>query len=381
MKHRLLIFPLLALCLLLSGCTGPSAQPSQPEHTTSPAPVSGGWAEREGKTLYLDENGIPLTGWQVIGEDTYCFLPDGTMLTGWVNDNGRRSYLGIDGKMVTGWQSIGTKRFHFREDGAMDTGWTELEGKTYFFGVDGSLITGLMNIEGKGYYFDTAGARYSGWLTLGEYTYYFDEQGVMAVGPTQIDGKTWYFSPKGVQIYLVNPWNPVPEGYATDLESITDIDRMSVDCAEALRQMIADCEAAGNRLMIASAYRTQEEQEYLFERKVKFYTKQNWSREAAEKEAAKNVAVPGTSEHQLGLAVDLMDLDYPYLDDHQADTPAQQWLMEHCWEYGFILRYPVGTTEITGIIYEPWHYRYVGVEIAREITEKGITLEEYLGTV
>jgi len=77
--------------------------------------------------------------------------------------------------------------------------------------------------------------------------------------------------------------------------------------------------------------------------------------------------------------VDIIDVDYPYLDDYQATMPAQKWLMEHCHAYGFILRYPIGSTETTGIIYEPWHYRYVGVEIAQEIMNLGITLEEYLG--
>ena len=97
--------------------------------------------------------------------------------------------------------------------------------------------------------------------------------------------------------------------------------------------------------------------------------------------AKKWVAVPGTSEHQLGLAVDIIDSNYGYLDDYQASMPTQKWLMEHCWEYGFILRYPEGTTEITGIIYEPWHYRYVGVEVAMEMKQLGVTLEEYLGAV
>ena len=106
---------------------------------------------------------------------------------------------------------------------------------------------------------------------------------------------------------------------------------------------------------------------------------EDMDRDEAEKEAARHVAVPGTSEHQLGLAVDLVDAEYPYLDDAQARTPTQRWLMEHCHEYGFILRYPTGTTDITGIIFEPWHYRYVGMEVAREIMERGITLEEYLG--
>ena len=131
--------------------------------------------------------------------------------------------------------------------------------------------------------------------------------------------------------------------------------------------------------MIVSAYRTREEQEYLYWRKVKRLEEAGWSYDHALKEAGKEVAVPGTSEHQLGLAVDIIDGNYGYLDEHQANMPAQKWLMEHCHEYGFILRYPTGTTEITGIIFEPWHYRYVGQEIAQEITNLGITLEEYLG--
>jgi D-alanyl-D-alanine carboxypeptidase len=92
-------------------------------------------------------------------------------------------------------------------------------------------------------------------------------------------------------------------------------------------------------------------------------------------------ARPGTSEHQLGLAVDFVDTRYWTLDEKQAELPAQKWLMEHCWEYGFILRYPSEKSEITGIIYEPWHYRYVGREIALEIRDAGLTLEEYLETL
>ena len=107
--------------------------------------------------------------------------------------------------------------------------------------------------------------------------------------------------------------------------------------------------------------------------------KEGYEEEEAKVIAAREVAVPGTSEHQLGLAVDIVDKDHPLLDESQADRPTQIWLMEHCWEYGFILRYPVGTTDQTGIIYEPWHYRYVGREIAMELKELGITLEEYLG--
>ena len=95
-------------------------------------------------------------------------------------------------------------------------------------------------------------------------------------------------------------------------------------------------------------------------------------------ETKKSVAVPGTSEHATGLAVDIISSEYEELDDRQGNTDEQKWLMEHCWEYGFILRYPEEKADITGIIYEPWHYRYVGEETAKEITEQGITLEEYI---
>ena len=371
------------LCAVLCGCQEArpqeSSTPSVPQ-TQPPTEPAGQWIESEGGLRYMDEFGVILTGWQTIGEDTYCFLPDGTILTGWLNDNGNRYFLDESGKMLTGWQTVGGKRFYFGADGILRTGWTEMDGKTCYFGADGSLITGLMNIEGHGYFFDASGARYSGWLTLAQNTYFFDENGIMAVGPTVIDGQLYHFGPQGIQVMLVNCSNPVPEGYAPDLVSITEQDRLEATCADALLQMLADCEAAGFDPVIVSAYRTQTEQVYLFDRKVETLMEdEEMSREEAEKEAARHVAIPGTSEHQLGLAVDLIDSSYPYLDDYQAQTSTQRWLMAHCHEYGFILRYPTGTTDITGIIFEPWHYRYVGPEIAREIMERGITLEEYLG--
>lgn len=105
---------------------------------------------------------------------------------------------------------------------------------------------------------------------------------------------------------------------------------------------------------------------------------QGLSQTEAQKQAATEAAVPGTSEHQLGLAVDLVDASYQVLDEAQASTPAQQWLMAHCWEYGFILRYPAEKQDITGIIYEPWHYRYVGRDHAQAIRQSGQCLEEFL---
>ena len=95
-------------------------------------------------------------------------------------------------------------------------------------------------------------------------------------------------------------------------------------------------------------------------------------------ETKKSVAVPGISEHATGLALDITSSTYTGLDDAQAQTAESQWLAANAWKYGFILRYPTDKADVTGIIFEPWHYRYVGKEAAKEITERGITLEEYL---
>ena len=90
------------------------------------------------------------------------------------------------------------------------------------------------------------------------------------------------------------------------------------------------------------------------------------------------MARPDTREHQAGLAVDIVYQSYQLLDKKREDMPVQQWLMTHCAEYGFILRYPPEKSEVTGIGYEPWHYRYVGLDASGEIAEQSIYLEEYL---
>ena len=100
--------------------------------------------------------------------------------------------------------------------------------------------------------------------------------------------------------------------------------------------------------------------------------------EEAEANAATAVAIPGTSEHELGLAADIYSSENMDLDESQVNTFTQQWLMENSWRYGFVLRYPQDKSDITGIIFEPWHYRYVGKKHAKKIFDAGICLEEYL---
>lgn len=181
----------------------------------------------------------------------------------------------------------------------------------------------------------------------------------------------WYLT-------LVNPWNPVPEGYQVTLKRLSGINAVDERCDPDLQQMLRDCRKAGYSPVICSSYRTQEKQVYLYNNKVLRLMNQGYTRDGALAEAARAVARPGTSEHQLGLALDIVDYSYQQLDSLQENTATQKWLMEHSWEYGFILRYPEDKSEITGIIYEPWHYRYVGIEAAKEMHETGLCLEEYL---
>lgn len=179
-------------------------------------------------------------------------------------------------------------------------------------------------------------------------------------------------------LVLVNPWHTLPETYS--IRTVELIDGQSIDerCYPELQEMMDDCRAAGLSPYICSSYRTWEKQERLFEDNVVSLMAQGYSEEDARSETAKNVAIPGTSEHQLGLAVDIVDKNYQVLDEAQEGTAVQQWLMENSYKYGWILRYPADKSDITGIVYEPWHYRYVGKEAAEEIYREGICLEEYL---
>lgn len=196
-------------------------------------------------------------------------------------------------------------------------------------------------------------------------------QGVEPTIPSSDGGDGWMLT-------LVNPWNPLPEDYTCTLTNLSNGHSVDERCYPDLQAMMDACRAAGLSPVICSSYRSREKQEELFQSKVDRLIAQGYSRENAKAEAAKSVALPGTSEHQLGLAVDVVDLNNQNLDSTQEATAVQQWLMAHSWEYGFILRYPNDKSDLTGIIYEPWHYRYVGKDAAAEIYRQGLCLEEYL---
>ncbi len=170
------------------------------------------------------------------------------------------------------------------------------------------------------------------------------------------------------QNYKVPAFTELKNGHVVDSRIYPELQRM-MDAAR----------AEGLEPLICSSYRTWDRQQELYIQKVRSYVSAGQSWENALELAAGWVQKPGCSEHQTGMALDIVDTTYQLLDSSQADTPVQRWLMSHCHEYGFILRYPKEKERITGVNYEPWHYRYVGKEAAKEIMETGICLEEYLG--
>lgn len=263
------------------------------------------------------------------------------------------------------------------------SGWQEQDGQRVYIYADGSRATGWLNVDGARYFLDENGILQTGWLYESGNTYYLDQNGSPVKGEVQIGGKTYHFASNGQRILLVNPWNSVPEDYTPDLVTLsTSISSKDItvdrSCYDALVEMINACNAQCPSVCVISGYRTNDYQAGLYNRKVTSYLDAGYSEADAKQAAAKVVAVPGTSEHQLGLAVDIIDTRSWSLTEVQETLPAQQWLMENAWRYGFILRYPKDKTHSTGIIYEPWHYRYVGKELAKEIYDSGLTLEEYL---
>lgn len=186
--------------------------------------------------------------------------------------------------------------------------------------------------------------------------------------PDPIPRNEWY-------MLLVNREHPLPSDFSVETEAI-DADGHLVDAriVKDLSSMLSAAKEVGFRYTISTSYRTYEKQEALYDEKLKELISSGFTQEAAEKAAERYVAKPGTSEHNSALALDIIPSN-----GASSETSAEGlWLLEHSWEYGFILRYPKEKESATGFSYEPWHYRYVGKEQAQKIFESGLCLEEYL---
>ncbi len=206
-------------------------------------------------------------------------------------------------------------------------------------------------------------------------TCWLDEKGLLQF---KTDG--YYVQPKDVsdwKLMLVNDWNAMPSDYESTV-SFVPVGSQKVDS-----RILADLQAmmtAGKAhgIGVQSGYRSAEHQGTLYWRQVQYRRNAGQSELAAQKAAGQVVKRPGYSEHNTGLAVDLGGSGNFRLEQDFENTAAFKWLIENCADYGFILRFPKGKEAITGVIYEPWHYRYVGKEAAREIMDNGLCLEEYL---
>ena len=199
------------------------------------------------------------------------------------------------------------------------------------------------------------------------------ESAAAASEPVSFDADDW-------KLVLINKQHPIPDDYTFSLGPIKTI-KGTMKCddriIEELLAMMYAASEDGVNLAICSPYRDLAWQEVLFNRKIKAYMNKGMSYMEAYKISSQAVTVPGASEHQIGLAIDIVSDTYVTLDEGFADTNAGKWLEEHCTEYGFILRYPKGKEYITSIEFEPWHFRYVGKEAATIIMEEELCLEEF----
>ena len=195
--------------------------------------------------------------------------------------------------------------------------------------------------------------------------------------PTEEVFEDYEFDSSDWRLVLINKQHPIPENYSFNLGVIKDgmlcDDRILND----LLTMMQAAKDDGINLAIKSPYRTDSRQENNFNTRIKQYMGQGYSYMEAYKLTSQVITVPGASEHQVGLALDIVCDTYGSLSAGFGDTKAGQWLAEHSCEYGFIVRYPKGKEYITSIDYEPWHFRYVGREAAMIIKEEGICLEEF----
>ena len=195
--------------------------------------------------------------------------------------------------------------------------------------------------------------------------------------PTLLDtieiGRKTASTEHGWNLILVNEDYYIPDNYEVELTELSNGKKVDSRIYPYLQSMFDDARANGLALFVREGYRTAEEQQQIMDERVAEYQGEGYSKSEAKKLARDYVAVPDTSEHQLGLSVDIN------ADTTKCSSDAvYDWLAENAWRYGFINRYPADKVDITGISNEPWHYRYVGKEAAQEIQSQGICLEEYI---
>ncbi len=176
----------------------------------------------------------------------------------------------------------------------------------------------------------------------------------------------------GWNLILVNQNHSVPRDYDVELTTLSNGKKVDSRIYPSLQTMFNDARASGLSLFVREGYRTKNEQEDIMKNRVETYRQKGYSRRESVKMAREYVARPGASEHELGLAVDINT------SKSNMQDKVYNWLQNHSWRYGFILRYPSDKTDITGVSNEPWHFRYVGRDAAKTMKENNWCLEEYV---
>lgn len=361
-------------------------------------------------TYYFSSSGAMLTGWVKTGGDWYYFTDSGEMKTGWLKDDGTWYFLGKDGKMLTGIQNDGSDLYYMRATGAMayscwiSTGgnWYYAEssgalvrnrfrtvnGTVYYFDDAGKMVTGKHTINGKTYNFDSSGALMQGWVKKDGKWFYYNDEGELLKGDWYEIGRHWYyFYEDGSMAYstVIDGYRIGPTGIyikeTKDSRGITYVNGIMIankkhalpqdynpgedyTAGVQIRKMISDMRSLGYNISTGySGFRSYSTQNSLY-----------WNYVSRDGQAAADrySARPGYSEHQTGLAFDLMHTSGQLV----TGTAESNWIAANAHKYGFIVRYKPGTESITGYMEEPWHLRYVGEE-ASDIYSSGLTLEEY----
>lgn len=176
------------------------------------------------------------------------------------------------------------------------------------------------------------------------------------------------------RLTIANYENLLPEDFTVNVSNIDKTRQFDSRAIDELNTMMNDMKKSGiGNVWIQSAYRSIERQKELYDSSVQKYLKQGKTQEDAERLTSEYINKPGSSDHNLGLAV-----DFNYVDNKFESLNGFKWLQENAENYGFILRYPKDKESITKIAYESWHWRYVGVEHAKKMNELNLCLEEYV---
>ena len=371
--------------------------------------VVGGFYENDGKRYWINDNGTAVDTIQFYGGKTYFFRSDGSLYTGLVKYKGEMyiftnglakegivNYVGyvyysqINGKIVTGWKAVDGSTYYFKEDGTAAVGRVQIGDYYYCFGEDGKMVFGFQTVDGVMYYFDPqSGAMLTNTTVDG---HLIDENGVCTLLPVNVIGR--YTSPYGFITSAVIEYPTSDEAWEliclnkqyklnSSIDSIVQLsyvagssEQMDTRAAYWYNNMYDAARSAGIYLTPVSGYRSYSSQLALFNEFVNDYISSGYSGYEAERRASARRMPAGSSEHNIGICMDIITASS---SANFQNTAAYRWLSANAADYGFILRYPADKESITGVQFEPWHWRFVGVKNARAIRDSGKCLEEYLG--